>query len=200
MATPNLVAECVAALRESSGLPVTVKCRTAIDGEDSAPFLDAFASAVLRAKAAALIVHSRRAYLGGLNPRKNLSAPPLDYARVYRLKRDFPDLPIVINGGISDTRAAVSHLQNKKMDGVMIGRAVVARPYLLAELAEEVFDEKPPTRLKVLAEMTHYAARAGGDSRRRRRMLAAVGGLFHGLPNARDARRRLAAGEWQAAA
>src|SRR5205085_8790772 len=132
MAEPRRVAECVAAMKASVTVPVTVKCRIGIDDQDPEAALDAFAVAVKSAGAAALIVHARKAWLDGLSPKENREVPPLDYPRVYRLKAAHPELEIVINGGIGSLDEAEAHLAH--VDGVALGRAAYQNPYLLAEV------------------------------------------------------------------
>src|SRR3954449_8250039 len=117
MAEPALVGDCVAAMTASVRIPVTVKCRIGIDEQDPEEALEALTNAVERAGAAALIVHARKAWLDGLSPRENRDVPPLDYARVYRLKAAHPDLCIVLNGGIADLDQTLAHLD--RIDGVM---------------------------------------------------------------------------------
>src|SRR5437016_9539556 len=121
MAEPALVGECVAAMKANVKVPITVKCRIGIDEQDPEEALDAFACAVEQARVDALIVHARKAWLKGLSPRENREVPPLDYARVFRLKIAHPNLPIVLNGGIVDLDQAAAHLG--RVDGLMMGRA-----------------------------------------------------------------------------
>src|SRR6201998_2920996 len=111
MAEPALVGDCVAAMKAAVAIPVTVKCRIGIDEQDPEPALEAFAQAVERAGANALIVHARKAWLKGLSPKENREVPPLDYDRVYRLKRAHPHLTIVLNGGVGSVADALTHLQ-----------------------------------------------------------------------------------------
>ena len=132
MAEPDLVAECVAAMGEASALPVTVKCRIGIDDQDAEESLDRFIDHVAEAGCRTFIVHARKAWLKGLSPKENRDVPPLDYERVLRLKQRRPDLEIVLNGGIESFASAQSHLP--QVDGVMLGRAAYADPYLLAEV------------------------------------------------------------------
>ena len=192
MARPQLVGECVAAMRSATRLPVTVKCRIAIDEMDSESCLNNFAKAVWESGGDALIVHARRAWLGGLNPRENRSKPPLDYARVYQLKRDFPKLAIIINGGIDDAYSARLHLE--KVDGAMLGRAAAYRPYAFAQIAGGIHGDPPPPRTDAIAKMLEYCARriAEESAVNWRRILSPLWGLYHGEPHARIFRRALA--------
>ena len=129
MAEPALVGDCVAAMKAAVALPVTVKCRIGIDDQDPEEALDAMTRAVAGAGVAALIVHARKAWLEGLSPRENREVPPLDYDRVYRLKRAYPRLPIVLNGGIASVEQARGELD--RVDGVMMGRAAYREPWRL---------------------------------------------------------------------
>ena len=129
MREPELVADCVAAMKARVSVPVTVKCRIGVD-EQAPEALSDFAGRVIAAGADLLIVHARKAWLKGLSPRENSSIPPLDYARVRALKREFPDVPIVLNGGlieIGQMQAELAHL-----DGVMIGRAAYQDPAMFS--------------------------------------------------------------------
>src|SRR5215470_142452 len=142
MREPALVADCVAAMRAAvsdSGrdVPVTVKCRIGVDEQDDFAALHRFTELQACAGLRTLIVHARKAWLHGLSPKENREIPPLNYPRVYRLKREFPQLRIVINGGIQDPAAALRHLQH--VDGVMLGRAAYHDPYQLARLEQALF-------------------------------------------------------------
>jgi tRNA-dihydrouridine synthase A len=132
MREPERVADCVAAMRAAVPVPVTVKTRLGVDQDDSYDFLQRFAATVVAAGCRTLIVHARKAWLSGLSPKQNREVPPLDYGRVHRLKRDFPDTEIVINGGLTDAAAVQAELAH--IDGVMLGRAAYHEPMLLAEL------------------------------------------------------------------
>src|SRR6266436_3978185 len=129
MAEPVLVAACVDAMKRTVAIPVTVKCRIGIDDQDPEAALDALARSVIAAGADALIVHARKAWLDGLSPKENRDIPPLDYDRVYRLKASLPDMPIIINGGITSIAEAKRHLAH--VDGVMLGRAAYQEPWRL---------------------------------------------------------------------
>ena len=134
MGQPQVAAECVAAAKAAVSIPATVKCRIAIDDLDAETCLDQFADCVLAAGCDALIVHARRAWLAGLNPRANRTRPPLDHDRVLRLKQRLGSFPVIANGGIDSLRQAAA-LTASGVDGVMIGRAAVRRTRLLVELA-----------------------------------------------------------------
>jgi tRNA-dihydrouridine synthase A len=142
MAEPALVGDCVAAMTGRVKLPVTVKCRIGIDDQDPEEALDALTRAVEAAGVAALIVHARKAWLDGLSPRENRDIPPLDYARVYRLKAAHPRLEIVLNGGIADLDQALTHFP--RVDGVMMGRAAYQEPWRLLAVDPVLFGEPAP--------------------------------------------------------
>src|SRR5262249_36062422 len=129
MAEPALVGECVAAMKATVRIPVTVKCRIGIDEQDPEEALELFAGAVERAKADALIVHARKACLKGLPPKETREAPPLEHGRVYRLKAAHPRLAVVLNGGVGGVEEAATHLA--RVDGVMMGRAAYQEPWRL---------------------------------------------------------------------
>ncbi|MBX9458970.1 MAG: tRNA dihydrouridine(20/20a) synthase DusA [Rhizobium sp.] len=137
MREPKLVADCVAAMKAASDVPVTVKCRLGVDDQDPEVALDALAADVLSAGADALWVHARKAWLQGLSPKENRDIPPLDYDRVYRLKQKYPDVFIGINGGIADLDEAAGHLAH--VDGVMLGRAAYHNAAMLADADHRIY-------------------------------------------------------------
>src|ERR1700758_796245 len=142
MAEPELVAACVAAMKRSVAVPVTVKCRIGIDDQDPEAALDTLARAVVAAGADSLIVHARKAWLNGLSPKENRDIPPLDYHRVYRLKAAMPHVPVIINGGIGGLAEAKAHLDH--VDGVMLGRAAYQEPWRLLSVDPELFGAAAP--------------------------------------------------------
>ena len=190
MARPDTVADCVRAMREVVAIPVTVKTRIGIDDQDSYEFLSTFVEKVADAGCSTFIVHARIALLEGLSPKDNRSVPPLDYARVYRLKRELPHLTVILNGGIATTNAAIGHLQH--VDGVMIGREAYQNPWFLVELERTMGAEQgAANRHEVLERMLPYikAELAAGTELKHisRHML----GLFASQPGARAWRRHL---------
>ena len=187
MASPARVAGLVAAMKDAVRLPVTVKCRLAIDGTNDEEDLDEFISAIVDAGCDAVIVHARRAWLDGLNPAQNRSVPPLDWRRVRRLQESFPSVPIVLNGGLQ-TMADIE-AQLPFVAGVMIGREICRRPYLLAEISERIFDSPPVLRRFVLADMLRYVR--GLPTAEWRRALMPLAGLYHGVANNKYYRRQL---------
>jgi tRNA-dihydrouridine synthase A len=192
MAEPALVGDCVAAMRATVRIPVTVKCRIAIDDQDPEEALEAMTRAVERAGVAALIVHARKAWLAGLSPRENRDIPPLDYDRVYRLKAAHPSLPIVLNGGVADLDQSVTHLT--RVDGVMMGRAAYQEPWRLLAVDPLVFGEAASCASpKDAAEaLVPYIARELARGTRLHAITRHVLGLFRGVPGARAFRRHLA--------
>jgi tRNA-dihydrouridine synthase A len=177
MAEPQLVASCVREIGAAVSLPVTVKHRTGIDKVEDYGFLKSFVATVAEAGCNTFIVHARNAVLKGLSPKENREIPPLKYAYVYRLKQDFPQLEIVINGGITSRQEIDLHL--KSVDGVMLGRAVWHNPWLIADPGK--------TRAEVVRRMVDYAKRQESLRHVTRHML----GLYHGHPCARLWRRML---------
>jgi tRNA-dihydrouridine synthase A len=190
MAEPALVADCVAAMRAAVEIPVTVKTRIGIDDQDSYDVLAAFVDHIAAAGCRTIIVHARKAWLQGLSPRQNREIPPLEYPRVYRLKRDFPQLSIIINGGIVDLEAVNGHLE--RVDGVMLGRAAYQNPYLLAEVDQRLFAGPPPrSRRAVVEALLPYVERQLLRGERLQAMVRHVLGLYQGQPGARHWRRYL---------
>ncbi|MFD2251050.1 tRNA-dihydrouridine synthase A [Pseudochelatococcus lubricantis] len=134
MREPALVGDCVAAMRGAVSIPVTVKCRIGVDDQDTQEALDALAEAVVQAGVDGLVVHARKAWLSGLSPKENRDIPPLDYARVHRLKQDRPGLPVMLNGGLATLAAAEDAIRDcieRPLDGAMIGRAAYQNPEIL---------------------------------------------------------------------
>jgi tRNA-dihydrouridine synthase A len=192
IAEPLLVGDCVAAMKAAVAVPVTVKCRIGIDDQDPEAALDALADAVVAAGVDRLIVHARKAWLRGLSPRENRSVPPLDYARVHRLKARLPALDIVINGGIASLEEAGAHLE--RLDGVMVGRAAYQEPWRLLAADPALFGAPAPLpSLYAAAEaMIPYVEREVVGGVRASSILRHMVGLFHQVPGARAFRRHLA--------
>jgi len=187
-----LVADCVRAMGEAASLPITVKCRIGIDDQDIESGLDDFIDAVAAAGCSTFIVHARKAWLQGLSPKENRDVPPLDHDRVHRLKARRPELEIIINGGIASLAEAEPHLAH--VDGVMLGRAAYADPYLLAAVDRSLYgsDVPPPTRDQVLDRFMVYVERELARGVRLNSMTRHILGLFHGQPRARAFRRHIA--------
>jgi tRNA-dihydrouridine synthase A len=190
MLDPARVRDCVKAMAEAATVPVTVKCRIGVDDHDDYEFLTRFASAVIDGGCQVLIVHARKALLNGLSPAQNRSIPPLDHARVHRLKRDFPELRVVINGGVSTPSECLEHLQH--VDGVMLGRAVYQNPWLLADLEDELYgNPAPATRKPLLEAVCAYAEQELANGARLHDITRHLHGWFNGYPGARRFRRHL---------
>jgi tRNA-dihydrouridine synthase A len=192
MAEPALVGDCVAAMTGSVRIPVTVKCRIGIDEQDPEEALETLTNAVEQAGVAALMVHARKAWLAGLSPRENRDVPPLDYARVYRLKAAHRGLAVVINGGVVDLDQVRTHLAH--LDGVMMGRAAYQEPWRLLEVDPLLFGE--PARFASPREAAEalipYLERELARGTRLHAITRHVLGLFRGVPGARAFRRHLA--------
>jgi tRNA-dihydrouridine synthase A len=191
MADPELVADCIRAMREAVGVPVTVKCRIGIDDQDDYEFFERFVATVREAGADTFIVHARKAYLQGLSPKENREVPPLRYEVPLRLKHEHPDLTVILNGGIS-TVAQVRHWL-PQFDGVMLGRQAYQEPCLLAELHREFVDPGwvMPARETIVADYADYVERMLESGQRLSVMLRHIHGLYSGLPGARSWRRYL---------
>jgi tRNA-dihydrouridine synthase A len=192
MAEPALVGDSVAAMKAAVTIPVTVKCRIGIDQQDPETALENFAQAVERASADALIVHARKAWLKGLSPKENREVPPLDYDRVYRLKRAHPKLTIVLNGGVDSVEAALTHLDH--VDGVMMGRAAYQEPWRLLAVDPLLFGEATrfTTVKAAAAALTPYIERERAQGARLHSITRHLHGLFRAVPGARAFRRHLA--------
>ncbi len=192
MAEPEVVARCVEAMKGAVSIPVTVKCRIGIDDQDPEVALDKLARAVVAAGCDALIVHARKAWLNGLSPKENRDIPPLDYDRVYRLKRAMPDVPIIINGGVLTIEEAKAHLVH--VDGVMLGRAAYQEPWRLLSVDSDIFDEVTPhaTMQDAFEAMMPYIEAQLGRGTRLHAITRHFVGAFHAVPGARAFRRHLA--------
>ena len=191
MAEPALVAECIAAMRESVFLPVTAKHRIGIDELDGYDLLARFVETLTEAGCRTFIVHARKAWLQGLSPRENREVPPLRYVSVYRLKRDFPHLEFVLNGGVLNLDQAGKHLQ--RVDGVMIGREAYHNPWILAEADRRLFGstEHLGSRHQVIERLMPLVERECARGVPLKRITRHLLGLFHGQPGAKRWRRHL---------
>lgn len=190
MATPGLVADCVAAMRSVVDIPVTVKCRIGIDEQDSYAALEEFIGAVAAAGCQHFIVHARKAWLQGLSPRQNREVPPLDYARVYRLKREHPELCVTLNGGIRHLEDVSDHLA--VVDGVMLGREAVRNPWILAGIDVLLGDGRVAiSRNSVMQRYIGYMKRQLAAGVAPRYLVKPLFGLMADQPGARRWRRTL---------
>ncbi|WP_283811964.1 tRNA dihydrouridine(20/20a) synthase DusA [Bradyrhizobium nanningense] len=192
MAEPELVARCVEAMKRAVAIPITVKCRIGIDDQDPEVALDALARGVVASGCDALIVHARKAWLNGLSPKENRDIPPLDYDRVYRLKRAMPEVPVIINGGIPGIEEAKAHLEH--VDGVMLGRAAYQEPWRLLSVDREIFGEAAPhgSMQAALEAMMPYIEQQLARGTRLHAITRHFVGAFHAVPGARAFRRHLA--------
>jgi tRNA-dihydrouridine synthase A len=190
MANPDIVAACYRAMSDKVDIPVTIKTRIGIDDQDSYEFLKRFVDTLVAAGCRTFVVHARIAVLDGLSPKENRTVPPLNYERVYRLKQDYPDLQIILNGGIK-TLQQVDEVLNH-VDGVMIGREAYHNPYFLAELENHLRPEwSLPQRAAVVGQMIPYIERELAAGERLSRITRHMSGLFLGQPGARAWRRFL---------
>lgn len=191
MAEPGRVADCIVAMASRVRLPVTVKCRLGIDDQDSEADLERFVTTVAAAGCRTFIVHARKAWLQGLSPKQNREIPPLDHARVWRLKAAHPELVIVLNGGLGSLDEAEAHLGH--VDGVMLGRAAYHTPDILADVDRRFWGEArtPLTRAEVLEALIPYAEQHLARGGRLNNIARHVLGLYHGQPRARAFRRYL---------
>ncbi|ELH4237798.1 tRNA dihydrouridine(20/20a) synthase DusA [Vibrio fluvialis] len=192
MAEPDLVAQCVAAMKEVVDIPVTVKTRIGIDDQDSYEFLTNFVTLVSeKGGCEQFTIHARKAWLSGLSPKENREIPPLDYLRAYQLKQDFPHLIIAVNGGVKTLAEAKEHLQH--LDGVMIGREAYQSPYLLAEVDQQIFGLDTPVkkRSQVVQEMYPYIEQQLAQGSYLGHITRHMLGLFQNMPGARQWRRHI---------
>lgn len=191
MAEPNLVADCISNMQENVKIPVTIKHRLGIDDLDSYELLFNFVETVSKTGCNIFIVHARKAFLKGLNPKENRDIPPLIYDQVYQLKQELPHLEIIINGGIKTLDDIKEHL--KQVDGVMIGRAAYENPYILANIDQEIFGETYPikTRCEILKEFLPYIEEQQRQGVHLKHISRHLLGLFQGQIGARMWRRYL---------
>jgi tRNA-dihydrouridine synthase A len=189
MAEPDLVAECVRAMRDATDRPVTVKCRIGIDDQDTEQSLDRFADTMVAAGVDALYVHARKAWLKGLSPKENRTIPPLDYERVHRLRARLAPLPVMLNGGLDSLEVAEAEMAH--VDGVMLGRAAYHNPMILAEVDRRFFGAttEPVTLEAIMHAMAAYADREAASGTRLNNIARHMLGLANGLPGARQFRQ-----------
>ncbi|MEZ8273562.1 tRNA dihydrouridine(20/20a) synthase DusA [Vibrio splendidus] len=190
MAEPELVADCVSAMKEVTDIPITVKTRIGIDDQDSYEFLTKFVSTVSeKGGCEQFTIHARKAWLSGLSPKENREIPPLDYDRAYQIKKDFSDLVIAVNGGVTTLEQTKEHLQH--LDGVMIGREAYHSPFILAEVDQQIFGLDSPIkkRSQVVEEMYPYIERELSNGASLGHISRHMLGLFQSMPGARQWRR-----------
>jgi len=191
MAEPQLVADCVAAMSAAVRIPVTVKSRIGIDDLDSYAHLHRFVELVAQAGCRTFIVHARKAWLQGLSPKQNREIPPLRYEVVYQVKRDFPGLEIILNGGVTTLDQVATHLVH--VDGVMVGRAAYHDPMILADVDRRFYDSTVPAmgRDAVIEQLLPYIERELAAGCQLKHIARHILGLYQGVPGARAWRRLL---------
>jgi len=189
MREPQLVADCVAAMRAAVTIPVTVKCRIGVDDQDPEQSLRALIEICAAAGVSVFAVHARKAWLEGLSPKQNRDVPPLDYELVYRVKRERRDLVILVNGGIESLDQAEAHLRH--VDGVMLGRAAYQNPMLLAEVDARFFGAAPVDVDDAVEAYAEHVARQLAQGARLHALVKPMLGLYAGRPGARLFRRHL---------
>lgn len=191
MAEPDLVAECIFAMQKAVDIPITVKSRIGIDDKDSYQELAHFIQTVANGGCQTFILHARKAWLSGLSPKQNRDVPPLRYDIVRQIKRDFPDLEIIINGGITSLPQAQELLRS--VDGVMVGREAYHNPYLLAEVDEVIYQQSgtKKTRYQIIEDLMPYIQQQLAAGERLHSITRHILGLFHGIQGAKAWRRHL---------
>jgi len=189
MEEPELVNECIKAMQEAVSIPITVKCRIGINERDDVNFLNNFVSKIFNPKLRTLIVHARVAILKGLTPRQNRQIPPLKYENVYQLVNEFPDLQIILNGGIRDIDESIKHLE--KVHGVMLGRSPYDNPMIVSNVDSRIFNESDigNDRKTVLKQYLDYCIEKAHEGQPYSRTLKHVFGLNRGLKNAKSFRK-----------
>ncbi len=176
---PKLVADCLSEMRSKTKLPVTVKTRIGYDQVEDYEHLYNFIELLKSTGVKTFIIHARKAILGKITPKQNLNIPPLKYEMVYKLKEDFKELNIIINGGITSSEQIKNHI--KKVDGVMIGRSIYHSPYLLTDIEKEIFDnENVPSRQEVVEKLVMYLKNEIKKGTRINQVMRHTLGLFHG--------------------
>lgn len=191
MLEPARVAECVAAMKQAVKIPVTVKSRIGVDERDSYQELHEFIRLAASAGCETFIVHARKAWLSGLSPKENREIPPLRYDAVYQLKQDFPQLEIILNGGITTLESSIEILSH--VDGVMLGREVYQNPYILAQVDSQIFGQNYPTKTRadVVLALIPYIQQQLAQGVRFNSISRHILGLFHGETGAKGWRRYL---------
>jgi len=190
MKEPDLVSECINEMINSCKLPVTAKTRIGYDDIEDFEYLNSFINKMKIAGCKTFILHARKAILKGLSPKQNLNIPKLNYAMVYKLKKENPDLEIIINGGISKIEEIKNHL--KLCDGVMIGRSIYQNPYSLIEIEKEIFNtKKTPTREEVAEKLLEYLEKEVKLGTKVNHIMRHTVGLYHGQIGSKTWKRYL---------
>lgn len=190
MKEPDLVAECLNEMVNACNIPVTAKTRIGVDHIEDFDYLNKFVNKIKEAGCKTIILHARKAILKGLTPKQNLSIPKLNYDRVYEIKKENPDLEIIINGGITNTEDIKKHLEI--CDGVMIGRAIYQNPYFLSEIEKEIFSNNTvPSREDIAKEILKYLEEEVKVGTKVNHVMRHTVGLYHGQPGSKDWKRYL---------
>ena len=190
MKEPDLVADCLNEMVNACNIPVTAKTRIGVDDIEDFDYLNKFVNKIKEAGCKTIILHARKAILKGLTPKQNLSIPKLNYDIVYEIKKENPDLEIVINGGITNTKDIKKHLE--KCDGVMIGRAIYQNPYFLSEIEKEIFSNNiVPSREDIAKEILKYLEEEVKVGTKVNHVMRHTVGLYHGQPGSKDWKRYL---------
>ena len=191
MKEPEIVSKCVYAMKKSVDIPITVKCRIGVDDMDEDTYLDKFIREVSFSGCETFIIHARKAWLNGLSPKDNREIPPLNYQRVYKLKDTFPELNIVINGGIKTIKDSMQHLEF--VDGVMLGREAYDNPLVLAEVDQVLFEGKnnPLSRSEILSKLMPYLQSEYNNGTKISHITKHLMGMFKGIQGAKEIRKFL---------
>ena len=191
MKEPNLVARCIEAMTKATNLPITIKTRIGYNDVEDFEFIKSFIKTTKNAGSKKFIIHARKALLKKLTPKENLNIPPLKYDFVYRLKENFNEDEIIINGGIKSTKDIKSHLS--KVDGVMIGRAIYHSPYFLADIEKEIFcNNNVPTRAEIMEKLIPYIEEEISKGAQLNHIMRHTVGLFHGQNGSKTWKQYLA--------
>jgi tRNA-dihydrouridine synthase A len=187
---PDLVADCLSAMVQSTKLPVTAKTRIGFDDVENFDYLNSFIEKIKNTGVRTIILHSRKAILKGLSPKENLRIPKLNYKMVYEIKKSNPEIEIIINGAITNTEQVKSHLE--KVDGVMIGRAIYQSPYFLADIEKEIFkNDDILTREQIVEKLVEYVDTEVNKGTRVNQIMRHTVGLYHGQRGAGKWKRYL---------
>ena len=190
MKEPELVADCLNEMVNACNIPVTAKTRIGVDDIEDFDYLNKFINKIKEVGCKTVILHARKAILKGLTPKQNLSIPKLNYERVYEIKKENPDLEVIINGGITNIEDIKKHLI--KCDGVMIGRAIYQNPYFLSEIEKEIFNiNKIPSREEIAKEILKYLEEEVKLGTKINHIMRHTVGLYHGQPGSKDWKRYL---------
>ena len=190
MKEPDLVADCLNEMVNACNIPVTAKTRIGVDDIEDFDYLNKFVNKIKEAGCNTIILHARKAILKGLTPKQNLSIPKLNYERVYEIKKENPDLEVIINGGITNTEDIKKHLEI--CDGVMIGRAIYQNPYFLSEIEKEIFSNNTvPSREDIAKEILKYLEEEVKVGTKVNHVMRHTVGLYHGQPGSKDWKRYL---------